>query len=117
MHNTVERPPAAKMRITGSSALALSMVVTSAGRLVSTVCLTRLLSPEVYGITGIIMSIFYMFNMVTDIGLQSYVIRHERTGEAHFLDSVFTIHAVRGVILAVATVLLAWPLSWTLAKP
>ena len=61
------------------------------------VCLTRLLSPSVYGITGLIMSVFYMINMVSDIGLQAYVVRHHRSDEPHFLDSVFTIHAVRGV--------------------
>jgi O-antigen/teichoic acid export membrane protein len=80
-------------------------------------CLTRLLSPDVYGITGMIMSIFYMVNMVTDIGLQAYVIRHERSDEPEFLNSVFTIHAIRGLILTGVAMLLAWPLSWILATP
>src|SRR4051794_11650092 len=88
------------LRLSGSSALALSTVLTNLVRIVSTMCLTRLLSPDVYGITGMIMSLFYMVNMVTDIGLQAYVVRHERSEEPHFLDSVFTIHAVRGVLLA-----------------
>jgi lipopolysaccharide exporter len=104
-------------RLTGSSALALSTVATNLLRIVSTVCLTRLLSPDVYGITGMILSVFYMINMVTDIGLQAYVVRHKRSDEPDFLGAVFTIHAVRGVILATIGVLLAWPLSLLLAKP
>ena len=107
----------AAIRLSGSSALAASTVVTNLLRIVSTVCLTRLLAPEVYGITGMIMSVFYMINMVTDIGLQAYVVRHQRSDEPDFLSAVFTIHAVRGVILAVIAALLAWPLSQLLTKP
>ena len=105
------------MRLTGSSALALSTVGTNLIRLVSTMVLTRLLSPGVYGITGLIMSFFYMVNMVTDIGLQAYVIRHERSDDPTFLDSVYTIHAIRGVALAGIAMLLSWPLSLILDKP
>jgi lipopolysaccharide exporter len=106
-----------KVRVTGSSALALSTVVTNLMRIVSTMCLTRLLSPDVYGITGMIMSVFYMFNMVTDIGLQAYVVRHQRSDDPDFLSAVFTIHAARGVVLASIGMLLAWPLSFLLGKP
>ena len=112
--NDAGRP---RLRLTGSSALALSTVFTNLLRIVSTMCLTRLLSPDVYGITGMIMSVFYMVNMVTDIGLQAYVVRHQRSDEPDFLSAVFTIHAVRGVILAIIAALLAWPLSQLLAKP
>lgn len=104
-------------RLTGSSALALSTVGTNLLRIVSTMCLTRLLEPSVYGITGMILSVFYMVNMVTDIGLQAYVVRHHRSDEPDFLSAVFTIHAVRGIILAIIAALLAWPLSLILAKP
>ena len=117
MHGTDGKPITARMRITGSSALALSTVLTNGLRIISTVCLTRLLSPEVYGITGMIMSIFYMVNMVTDLGLQAFVIRHERSDEPPFLDSVFTIHAIRGAILTGVAMLLAWPLSLVLSMP
>ena len=106
-----------RVRLTGSSALALSTVVTNLLRILSTVCLTRLLAPEVYGITGIIMSVFYMINMVTDIGLQAYVVRHQRSDDPDFLSSVWTIHAVRGVVLASIGMALAWPLAFLLAKP
>jgi lipopolysaccharide exporter len=106
-----------RTRVTGSSALALSTVATNLLRVVSTVCLTRLLSPDVYGVTGMIMSVFYMFNMVTDIGLQAYVVRHQRSDDPDFLSAVFTIHAARGVVLASIGMLLAWPLSFLLGKP
>lgn len=104
-------------RLSGTSAIALSTIATNLVRLISTICLTRLLSPQVYGITGMLISVFYTINMVTDIGLQAYVIRHHRSDEPEFLSSVFTIHAVRGVLLALTGVALAWPISQILAKP
>jgi len=106
-----------RLRLTGSSALALNTVAINALRIVSTVCLTRLLAPEVYGITGVIMSVFYMITMVTELGFQPYVVRHERSNEPDFLSAVFTIHAIRGGLLAATGLLLAWPLSLLLQKP
>jgi len=117
MHATVTRLWPGRLRLTGSSALALSTVGTNLVRIVSTMILTRLLAPDVYGVVGMIMSIFFMVNMLTDIGLQAYVVRHPRSDEPHFLDSVFTIHAIRGVGLAGISMLLAWPLSLILDKP
>jgi lipopolysaccharide exporter len=117
MSDTIISRLPARLRLSGSSAIALSTIGTNLVRIVSTMCLTRLLSPSVYGITGLIMSVFYMINMVSDIGLQAYVVRHHRSDEPHFLDSVFTIHAVRGVILAAVAMILAWPLSLVLDKP
>jgi lipopolysaccharide exporter len=106
-----------RIRLTRTSALALSTVTTNFVRLFSTVVLTRLLAPEVYGITGIIMSIFYTINMITDIGLQAYVVRHARSEEEGFLDAVYTLHAVRGVGLAFVGMASAWPISLLLGKP
>lgn len=117
MNSMMEVSRRLRSRLTGSSALALSTVITNLMRIVSTMCLTRLLAPDVYGVTGMIMSVFYMVNMVTDIGLQAYVVRHKRSDDPDFLSAVFTIHAIRGVILAAIAVLLAWPLALILSKP
>ena len=117
MHAPITRRWPVRLRLTGSSALALSTIGTNLVRIVSTMCLTRLLAPDVYGVVGMIMSIFFMVNMLTDIGLQAYVVRHPQSDEPQFLDSVFTIHAIRGVGLAAISMLLAWPLSLILDKP
>jgi O-antigen/teichoic acid export membrane protein len=106
-----------RIRLTGTSAIAVSTAITQLVRLVSTVVLTRLLTPEVYGITGIILSVFYTINMITDIGLQAYVIRHARSDQIGFLDAVYTLHAIRGVGLTLIAAASAWPLSVLLGKP
>ena len=105
-----------RLHVSGSQALALSTVATNLVRIISTVCLTRLLSPEVYGITGMIVSIFYVITMLTDVGFQDYIVRHPRGHEPDFLDAVWTIHASRGLLLTLIAALLAWPLSLILGK-
>src|SRR4051812_48930417 len=87
-----------RLRLSGSSALALSTVVTNLVRIVSTLVLSRLLSPSVYGITGMIVSIFYVINMLSDVGFQAYIVRHHRGEEPDFLNAVWTIHASRGAV-------------------
>ncbi len=118
MHATVRNGRfGQRLRLSGSSALALSTVLTNLVRIVSTMVLSRLLSPAVYGITGMIVSIFYVINMLSDVGFQAYIVRHHRGDEPDFLNSVWTIHASRGLVLTLVAALLSWPLSLLLAKP
>jgi len=106
-----------RLRFSGSQALALSTVLTNLVRIVSTVCLSRLLSPAVYGVTGMIVSIFYVINMLSDVGFQAYIVRHERSEEPDFINAVWAIHVGRGGALAFIAILLAWPLALLLGKP
>lgn len=115
MANNLTRP--FRLSLSGSSALALTTVGTNLVRIISTMVLTRLLAPEVYGVVGVILSILYTLQMLTDFGLQAYVVRHPQADDQNFLDSVYTIHAVRGVALTGLATLLAWPLSIILDKP
>jgi O-antigen/teichoic acid export membrane protein len=118
MHATVRSGRLAeRLRLSGSSALALSTVLTNLVRILSTMVLSRLLSPDVYGITGMIVSIFYVINMLSDVGFQAYIVRHHRGEEPDFLNAVWTIHASRGAVLTLVAALLSWPLSLALAKP
>jgi len=106
-----------RLRLTGSQALALSTVLTNAVRILSTMVLTRLLSPDVYGISGMIIAIFYAINLLSDAGFQAYVVRHDQGDETEFLSAVWTIHAGRGIVQFIVAAILAWPLSLALAKP
>lgn len=103
--------------LTGTSSLALSTVVINLVRLASTMVMTRLLSPDVYGITGLIMSALFVIGMLSDVGFQSYIVRHHRSDDTAFLNAVWTIHAVRGALLTVIAIAMAWPLSLVLGKP
>ena len=106
-----------RLRLSGSQALALSTILTNLVRIVSTVLLSRLLSPDVYGLTGMILSVFYVINLLSDVGFQAYIVRHARSDDLQFLNAVWTIHAARGLALATLGILLSWPVSLLLAEP
>jgi O-antigen/teichoic acid export membrane protein len=97
------------------------IVLTSGGstvvRMVSSIILTRLLSPEAFGIIGIIGSIFFVITMLTDLGFQSFLVPHQRGEDRHFRDVIWTIHAVRGFVLAALAALASPAFAWILGKP
>jgi lipopolysaccharide exporter len=97
--------------------LALTTIANLIVRTGSSMVLTRLLKPYDFGIVGIITSIFYVATMITDLGFQAFLVRHERTDDRHFRDVIWTIHAKRGFALF-ATVAIASPaIAWAFGKP
>jgi len=72
--------------------------VTALIKLSSSLILTRLLAPQAYGIFGILLSIVYIVNLVSDVGTYAFVIRHPRGGEAKFIHAVWTIRFLRCVL-------------------
>lgn len=97
------------------------LALTTAGNLVvrtgSSMLLTRLLAPDAFGIVGIITSVFFAVAMVTDLGFQDFLIRHERTEEKHFRDVVWTIHVVRGVAIFLAVAITSPLIAQAFGKP
>ncbi|MGB8114773.1 MAG: oligosaccharide flippase family protein [Candidatus Sulfotelmatobacter sp.] len=86
-----------------------SFGTTAVVRLGSSLILTRLLSPEVYGIFGILMSILFVIDMVSDVGTLGLLIRHPRGDEPRFVHTLWTIRLIRSVF-SFAVLLLAAPL-------
>ena len=86
-------------------------------RVANTMILTRLLMPSDFGLAGMILSIFFVVAMVTDVGFLPFVVRHERGDEPRFLDAVWSFHASRGLINCVLVMVLSVPISNALGKP
>lgn len=97
--------------------LAMTTVGTIVVRMASSVTLTRLLSPEAFGLVGIIGSIFFTIQMLTDLGFIAFVVRHPEGDDPRFRNVIWTIHAWRGAVLTVASIAAAPGLAWALAKP
>lgn len=94
-----------------------TVLLVNALRLLSTVVLTRLLSPEDFGATAIFAAIVIVFQMISDLGFHLFVIRH-RDGEApRFLDVIWTIRLVRSVVLTIGLALLAGPMAELIGQP
>ncbi|WP_176943614.1 oligosaccharide flippase family protein [Sphingomonas sp. YR710] len=92
-------------------------LVSNLVRIASTMAMTRLLAPDIFGLVGIINTIFFIVTMLTDLGFQAYVVRHPDGDDRRFLRVIWTIHAGRGAGLALISAALAFPLAQLLAKP
>ncbi|QKR99450.1 oligosaccharide flippase family protein [Sphingomonas sp. CL5.1] len=111
------RPMLSRRRLMGPSATLIGTTVAmNVLRIGNTMVLTRLLAPSDYGLIAIIMAIFFVITMITDTGCQAFIVRHERGLERAFLDSVWTIHVLRGVANALLAIALAVPLAALLGK-
>ena len=102
---------------TRTGVLALTTVGNLVVRTGSSMILTRLLRPYDFGIVGIITSVFYMVTMVTDLGFQAFLVRHQRTEDRHFRNVIWTIHAKRGFALFAAVAVTSPFIAWLFGKP
>ncbi len=86
-------------------------------RAVSSVILTRLFVPEVFGIAGIIGSAAFVLAMLSDLGFQAFVVRHADAERPEFADTIWTIALLRSLVLTIALAALSWPIASLMNKP
>ncbi len=82
----------------GSSLLIASHFLQLLLRVGSSMIVTRLLSPEAYGVIGIVSSVSYILVMISDMGLRAYIIRHEHGGD-ELMQSVWTVRLMRNMVI------------------
>ena len=86
-------------------------------KLISTLVLTRLLVPEAYGIMGILTSVAFAVHLLTDVGLQAFMLRHKDIDTKYFRDAMWTIRFLRSFALTAMFFVLAGPIASWLDKP
>jgi len=64
-------------------------------KLGSSLVLTRLLSPEAYGIFGILLSVLFVIELTSDVGSVAFLIRHPRGDNVKFIHAVWTMRLTR----------------------
>ena len=79
-------------------------------RIGSTLVLTRLLSPEIFGLFAIIITFQMIVVMLTDFGVRSLIIVSEDVRDPEFLKTCWTVQVIRGLgiygcILVIALIL------------
>ena len=100
-----------------TSTVLIGTAISNVVRLISTIILTRILDPSAYGVVGILSSIGFTVVMLTDVGIFSYVIRHQHATDSTFLDRVWTLRLIRCLFLMALVILIAPVLAWALEKP
>lgn len=92
-------------------------VFTYALRLASTLVLTRLLAPEVFGIMAITLVFMTAIHMFSDLGLVPSIVRSPRGDDETFLTTAWSIQVVRGILIAAALCVIAYPVSTIYGQP
>jgi O-antigen/teichoic acid export membrane protein len=80
-------------------------------RVVSSLVLTRLLLPAYFGEMTLVATLIMGINLLSDIGLVPSVIQSPRGDDPIFLNTAFTLQALRGVGLWIIALLIAWPMA------
>jgi O-antigen/teichoic acid export membrane protein len=86
-------------------------------RLISNVCLTWLLVPEIFGVMGLVQVLVTALNMFSDAGLNAGVVYHKRGDDPDFVDTAWTMQVFRGGLLWLATCVIAWPAAVFYEQP
>jgi O-antigen/teichoic acid export membrane protein len=86
-------------------------------RLASSLILTRLLFPEVYGVMSLVWMVLYGLAMFSDVGLGPAIVRDKRGDDPDFLNTAWTVQAIRGAVLWGGSCLLAGPMAAFYGQP
>jgi lipopolysaccharide exporter len=97
--------------------VAITYAIENGIRLVSSLVLTRLLAPEAYAVMGLVTSLAFVITMLTDVGFQAFMLRHERLNERAFRDAMWTTRFLRSCLLGILFFSVADPLGAWLQKP
>jgi len=92
-------------------------VLSQAMRLASNLILTRLLVPEAFGVMALVNSLIVGLQMFSDMGTGPAVQKSRHGDEPEFLDTVWTVQVLRGVVLTVLAAVVAWPVAQFYGEP
>lgn len=107
----------ASRALSGSIISTLGFGGTQFMRLASNLILTRILSPEDFGLMALVSSFLIGLTMFSDMGVGPSIQQSKRGDDPAFLDTAWTIKVIRGgILLAVATAI-ALPLAWFYQAP
>ena len=91
--------------------------VSLALRVLSSVVLTRLFSPQYFGIITLITTVLVGLSLFSHIGINDSVVQSKRGDDPLFLNTAQTIELLRGTGTWILTVILAWPVAWFYHEP
>ncbi len=115
----VERaqPSLRSRAIRGSIWTMLGYALAQILRLGSNLILTRLLFPAVYGQMAIVSIFFQGLQMFSDVGIGPSIIQNPRGEDPKFLNTAWTMQAIRGFVIMLCTIAVAWPVAKIYGQP
>jgi O-antigen/teichoic acid export membrane protein len=86
-------------------------------RLANNLILTRLLYPAAFGLVSVVSVITTGLVLFSDLAISPCVIQSKRGDDPAFLNTAFTIQAIRGVALTLVMIAVAKPAAWFYHEP
>jgi len=80
-------------------------------RMLSSLILTRIFLPDIFGLMAIITSILIGVQLLSDVGIRNSIIQNPRGEEPTFLRTAWTIQVIRGFVLWLIIYLISKPLA------
>jgi O-antigen/teichoic acid export membrane protein len=85
--------------------------ISSAIRMLSSIVLARFFVPEMFGLMALLTTVIIGLNLFSHIGLEDSIVQNPRGDDETFINTAWSIQAIRGVGLWLFTVVLAYPVS------
>jgi len=114
---TSNSPSLKKRLINGTSWVFMGYGLSMSLRFGSSLVLTRLLFPEIYGVMSIVWSFLYAVAMLSDVGAGSAVIQSSKGDDIDFLNTAWCLQVIRGVFICLVCVVAGWPMALLYDKP
>lgn len=86
-------------------------VTLQVARFVSNLILTRLLFPEAFGLMALVFVFITGLHLFSDIGIGPSVVQNKRGDDPDFYNTAWTIQILRGLVLWLVCVGIAWPVA------
>lgn len=80
-------------------------------RLAANLILTRILFPEAFGIMALVSVVLVGLGMMSDIGINTSIIQNKKGCDPVFRNTAWSVQIVRGFILCLGCLALAYPTS------
>lgn len=117
MATTMPMPHWRRALTSGIGLVTATIVASNVLRILSTIVLTRVLSPADFGVAGLAAVIIGILAMMSDFGFGVYIVQHPQGDDSRILDSIWTVRLLRAAALTVVLFVCAAPLAWPLGKP
>jgi O-antigen/teichoic acid export membrane protein len=86
-------------------------------RFLNNLVLTRLLAPDLFGLMALVTIFITGLHLFSDVGLGINVIQNKRGDEPEFLNTIWTVQVLRGGVLWLASLFIAFPLAQVYEEP
>ena len=106
-----------RMATGGAASIIFAAICSNLLPIVSSMTLTSLLDVQAFGVAALVTSVSFVFQLVSDIGVQPFVIRHVRGDDPAFLDQIWTLRLIRSMGLTLLMAVTASLTARLLGKP